>query len=370
MNKWFRAHFNLYFAYWLAIFSSLLLTICSAGFVFYGLWRAGVFNPFMLNRSENAYIGIVILALLSSAMAIVVTYVGGKLILKPILYMLASMKKLADGDFSVRTNLSGIFLPKELRQFSDEFNITATELGSIEFMRSDFVNSFSHEFKTPIVSMRGFAAMLKNNNLSNVEREEYLDVIIQESDRLATLATNILNLTKFENQSVLTDTKKFNLSEQIRRAVLLLDTKWSAKNLEMDIHLEELFFTGNEDMLYQVWINLLDNAIKFSNSGGELELRLFESSKSVTFTLRDYGCGMNTETQAHVFDKFYQGDNSRNADGNGLGLSVVKKILSLHKGTISMDSTPGDGTSISVFLPKLFDARTEQKATIEKKRNI
>jgi signal transduction histidine kinase len=328
------------------------MTLGSAGLAFYGLWRMGLINPLVFGRSDNAYIGIFILLLITCIMAAVVTFVGGKLILKPLRNMLTSMKKLASGDFSVRTNLSGFLIPRELRQFSEEFNITAKELGGIEIMRSDFVNSFSHEFKTPIVSMRGFAAILKNNELSDADRDEYLNVIIQESDRLATLATNVLNLTKIENQFVLSDIKPFNLSEQIRRAILLLDAKWSNKNLDMNIQLEEVFYTGNEDMLYQVWVNLLDNSIKFSNDGGELEIRLRETPESVLFTLRDYGCGMNSETKTHAFDKFYQGDHSRTVDGNGLGLSVVKKVLSLHDGSITIESKPGEGASISILLPK------------------
>jgi signal transduction histidine kinase len=346
----------MYFVFSFSIFNILWLTIGLAGISIYVLLRIGILGEFFYT---NPFFEFGVLLFISTPIGIVVTMLEGRIILKPICEMLNSMKKLAGGDFNVRIAYAGLLRPKELREFSDEFNTMAKELGSIEMLRSDFVNTFSHEFKTPIVSLRGFAKLLKENHLTPEEREEYLDIIIHESERLSALATNVLNLTKIENQTIITEKSTFDLSEQIRRAILMTESKWYQKCLDLEIDLEDVLFYGNSDLLNQIWVNVLDNAVKFSPLRGKLEVKLYALFDSVALSVRDYGCGMDQETQAHLFDKFYQADRSRSTEGNGLGMAIVNKIVSLHDGQISVESEPGKGTLVTLVLPKCKSQQSE-----------
>ena len=201
------------------------------------------------------------------------------------------------------------------------------------------------------MSLRGFAKILKSDTLTREERDEYLDIIISESNRLAQLATNVLNLSKVENTSILTDVSAFELSEEIRQAILLLETKWQKKELEWILELDELIYSGNKDLLNQMWINLIDNAVKFSPQGGKVKIKLHSDGPQVIFQIWDNGCGMDQEMIDHIFDRFYQGDLSHTAEGNGIGLTVVKRIAELHGGSVFVYSEPGIGTNFKVILP-------------------
>ena len=204
--------------------------------------------------------------------------------------------------------------------------------------------------------MCGFAKLLKNRDLSESERKEYLDVIIHESGRLSQLAANVLNLSKIENLSILTDMETFHLSEEIRLSVLLLENKWLAKELELIFDIDELEYYGNRDLLNQVWINLIDNAVKFSSPKGKIVLKLHKQEDHIVFRIMDNGCGMSQEETDHIFDRFYQGDSSHTTEGNGLGLTVVNKIVKLHQGKLEVHSDEGFGSSFSVMLPLVDEA--------------
>lgn len=268
--------------------------------------------------------------------------------LKPLHAVMDATDRIADGDYSVRLNLER---PEEFRTLSEKFNHMAQELDSVEMLRSDFVNNFSHELKTPIVSIRGFARALKWDDLTGDERDEYLDIIIHESERLCDLSTNVLMLSKFEQQTILTDTKPFNLTEQIRRTVALLDSRWNEKHLEIELDADDFMYTGNSDMLGQVWINLMDNAIKFSPEDGTVFLAVSREGEGLRVACRDQGSGMPPEISTHIFDKFYQGDTAHHTRGNGLGLSIAKRIVELHRGQIEVISEVGAGTMFIVHLP-------------------
>lgn len=268
--------------------------------------------------------------------------------LKPLRAVMDATDRIADGDYSVRLNLER---PEEFRTLSGKFNHMAQELDSVEMLRSDFVNNFSHELKTPIVSIRGFARALKWDDLTDDEKNEYLDIIIHESERLCDLSTNVLMLSKFEQQTILTDTKPFNLTEQIRRTVALLYSRWNEKHLGIELDADDFVYTGNSDMLGQVWINLMDNAIKFSPDGGTVFLAVDQEGEGLRITCCDQGAGMSLETSAHIFDKFYQDDAAHHTRGNGLGLSIAKRIVELHKDHIEVISEIGAGTQFIVHLP-------------------
>jgi signal transduction histidine kinase len=301
----------------------------------------------------NPWLGVGATFLVSLIVSLVTSLLSDRIIMRPMRDMSNAMKELANGNFDAEVRLGRVLRPRELTEFCESFNETTKELRSVKMLRSDFINNFSHEFKTPIVSLRGFAELLKNEDLPAEQRREYLDIIITESTRLSTLATHVLNLSKIENQAILTDLVPYNLSEQIRHTVLMMESKWSAKNLVPEVNLDEVNFYGNEELLSHIWVNLLDNAIKFSEPGGRLKIDLIELHDGVDFRIRDYGQGMDAETQAHLFEKFYQSEEAKAVGGNGLGLTIVQKVVELSRGEIVVESQPGAGTLITVSLPKL-----------------
>ena len=266
----------------------------------------------------------------------VISFVIFKVSLKPLSRMIQALNRLAGGDYRTRLYFGERKAGKAL---ADSFNTLAEELENTEMLRSDFINNFSHEFKTPIVSIYGFARLLLKGNLPEEQTKEYLTIIEQESGRLSAMATNVLNLTKVENQNILTNVTRFNLSEQLRRCVLLLEKKWAAKNIQPSCGFSEHMVCANEELLCQVWINLLDNAIKFAPENGQINVRIYERPETIRVSIANNGPKIGERDQARIFNKFYQGDTSHASAGTGIGLSVVKKITELHQGRVWADST-------------------------------
>ncbi len=274
-----------------------------------------------------------------------------KWILSPLGEMINATERIAKGDFKVQ--ISETFAEKsDFGRLQRSFNYMAAELDHIEFFRNDFINNFSHEFKTPIVSLRGFAHQLQAGGLTPEEEQEYIRIIATESDRLAKMATNILLLSKLENQAIVTDKTEFYLDEQIRSCVLLLEKQWTDKNIELNIDLEEVKYCFNEDMLSHVWVNLLNNAFKFTPEGGTVSCTLLKKDDKIQAVISDSGAGMSEDVAKHIFEKFYQGDPSHSDAGNGIGLTIVGRILELCGGHIEVISTPGQGSSFTVLLPE------------------
>jgi signal transduction histidine kinase len=240
---------------------------------------------------------------------------------------------------------------REISRLAVSFNEMTKELASIETLRNDFISNISHEFKTPIVSIRGFAKRLKKDTLTQQQREEYLDIIISETERLTRLSSNVLLLSKLESTDKVLEKTIYSLDEQIRRSILILKPQLEKKNLELEVELQPTQITANEEMLSHVWLNLLENAIKFSHEAGTIKAALQSNGKVAVVSICDTGIGMDTTVKRHVFDKFYQGEQSRSIDGNGLGLSLVKRILELSNGHATIDSTFGEGTCITIWLP-------------------
>lgn len=275
-----------------------------------------------------------------------------KIPLKPINKILNALNRLASGDYSARISFKGAFSRHPaVDELTHSFNALAGELEQTEILRSDFINNFSHEFKTPIVSIAGFAALLKRQNLSEEERAEYLDIIEKESLRLSQMATNVLNLTKVEHQTILSDVTAFNLSEQIRTSVLMLEGKWSKKNLDWSLDFDEFVIRANEEMLKQVWINLFDNAVKFSPDGGVVSVEIREKGNDLEIRVANPGEEIPPEKREKIFNKFYQGDESHHTEGNGVGLAVVKRIVDLHGGKVRAESENGFNV-FTVTLPR------------------
>ena len=297
---------------------------------------------------------VVIIALISVVAGTVLAATAGRYPLRPINGIINAMNRLAAGDF--RTRLS---YPRRIgrlpvvREFADSFNTMASELENTEMLRKDFIDNFSHEFKTPIVSIAGFAKLLKKGNLPPEEQKEYLDIIENESLRLSAMATNVLNMTRVENQTILTDVTEYNLSEQLRNCVLLLESKWSRKHLELNLDFDEHRICANEELMKQVWVNLLDNAVKFTPEGGSVGLAIDEDSEGISVSVSNAGSEIPEESRKRIFQKFYQADESHATEGSGIGLAIVHKVVTLHGGKVEVCSRNGR-TVFTVQLPRLM----------------
>lgn len=329
----------------IGIFVLLLLDVLISSVFVLLLFRLGCWS---LDHVNQWWEPLILLAVSSVILGSGLSVLFSRSFLAPMQNAVWMADRLAEGDFQARMEPDG---GREMRQLAESFNHMAQELGSLEMLRSDFVNDFSHEFKTPIASIRGFARMLQREDLSGEERREYLEIIVRESNRLTDLATNVLNLSRLEKQTILSGQTEFNCTEQLRRALALLEPKWSQKEQQFLLEGDELSLTGNKELLDQVWINLLDNAIKFSPEKSVIRLLFRKRPGCVLLTLTDQGPGMTPEEQRHVFEKFYQGDGSRSVSGNGLGLSIAKRIVELHRGSIRIAKSDERGTVFEVRLP-------------------
>ncbi len=286
--------------------------------------------------------------LLSMLITIVLVLIVLKQIVKPMKRLTEATKQVAIGNFDVQVKQT---THDEVGILVMNFNKMAKELKNNEYLKKDFVSSVSHEFKTPIASISGFAKIIQSKEIDDKTRQEYVQIIIDETDRLSKLSSNLLRLSSLENQAIIEKMHHFSLDEQIRRVILLLEHNWSKKDLELDLDLEALDFQGDEEMLQQVWINLIDNAIKFSEPYGILSIKVYAVDQSAVVEIGDSGKGMDERTVVRIFEKFYQGDEAHKTDGNGLGLSIVKRIVDLYEGEIACSSELGHGTTFTIKLP-------------------
>lgn len=288
-----------------------------------------------------------------SMLALILAATTSKLWLKTTDELSVAVNQVSQGNYHVKVSDKG-----HKGEFGDlvrAFNNMTEELSHVELFRNDFINYFSHEFKTPIVSIRGFARELQSDKLTEEERQEYIRIIIAECDRLTRLSTNILLLSRFENQQIVTSVTTFSLDEQIRHTLVLLEKEWSKKNINLSLELDEVQYTTNEEMLSLVWTNLLSNAIKYSPDGGKIEVICDNDTDCIHVVISDEGIGISEEDQKHIFDKFFQADPSHAGTGNGLGLALVHRIVELCGGTVRVSSKVGQGSSFTVTLPKTVD---------------
>ena len=347
-----RKHrWSLTFYYSVIVFASLTAMI---GIISLALWLLSANNIIYVHEErlpENTTI-IVVTGLVSFLMGGAISILTGRFSMSPFNRIISEATRLASGDFHARIKFSPVIAKIPVfKEISNSFNKLAEELQNTEILRSDFINNFSHEFKTPLVSIAGFAELIESESITEAERAQYVTVIKEEAKRLGTMATDVLYLTKLENQGILTDKKVFNLSEQIRSAILLLEPKWSAKNVELDIGFDEYDIFANEEMLKQVWINLFDNAIKFTPDGGTVSANIEVLSNGTKVIFSNTGEPIPPEKISKLFRKFYQTDESHSSKGNGIGLAIVKKIVELHQGTITVKSENGIN-SFAIFIPR------------------
>lgn len=270
--------------------------------------------------------------------------------LRPVTRLGRAMERVAAGDFTVRLDNPGAL--GEMRESYAHFNTMTRALAATETLQSDFISNVSHEFKTPINAIEGYAMLMQDAGNDPALQREYADKILLSTRRLSELVNNILLLSKVDNQTMPLEKHPYRLDEQLRRAILLLERKWTQKQIEWDVDMDEAAYTGNESLMLHVWVNLLDNAIKFDPVGGEIRLRLHCESTCIRITVSDNGPGIPKDQQSAIFERFYQADGSHKSEGNGLGLALARRIVRMCGGEISVSSEPGKGSCFTVELPR------------------
>lgn len=303
-------------------------------------------NNLPVDEEDLTTLYILVLAGVSLVLGVALSYFLSLIVVNKTKPYVEALRRVADCDFSTRVEEGEILGDKSV---SEGFNKMVEQLASVETLREDFVSEFSHEFKTPIVSIAGFAKLLKDPTLSQEDRDEYLDVIIDESNRLVGLSESVLMLSRLDSQTIVKE--MYSWDEQIRQSVLLLQKQCQQNNVSVEVDLPKIDAYGCKKLNSQVWVNLLSNAIKFSTNGGVVKVVAIEQNGRVQVSVSDNGVGMDEETQKNIFNKFFQGDKSHSVSGNGLGLPIVKKICDLLGGEIDVHSTLGQGSTFTVTLP-------------------
>lgn len=292
---------------------------------------------------------LLIFGIFSISIGTVVSAFVVKRVLNPIMVLRMNMEKVAKRDFTIQMNQYQSI--KEVQKLYTSFNTMVRELNSVETLRNEFTTTVSHEFKTPVATIQGYVQLLQNLDLSESERQDYYKRILNGTQQLSTLSDNILNLTKLNNENFVLNKRQFRLDEQIREVILFLQPKWEKQQLGWTIDLENATINGDEEFLHQVWLNLIDNAIKYNQTAGTIAISLTKDDSSCCIEIEDSGIGMTEETIQKMFERFYQEDTTRKTQGNGLGLSLVKEIIELHEGQITAVSKPGAGTKFCIQLP-------------------
>jgi signal transduction histidine kinase len=291
-------------------------------------------------------------ALMAFLIVLVITLLRRFTYERPIRLLGAALRHVAEGDFSVRLPVSPKIKKKTyMNVIFEDFNTMAEELASIETLKDDFVGNVSHEIKTPLAVIENYATYLQKQKLTKDERSEYTKTIAEATKRLSLLVSNILRLSKLENQEIVPMIKPYDLSEQLRHCLLGFEPAWEEKNLTLEVDIEdECIINYDETLLELVWNNLLSNAIKFSEQSGTVKVSQRSLSGETIVCVSDSGLGMDGATMHRVFDKFYQGDTSHAHEGNGLGLALAARALKLSAGEISLISAPFEGTTFTVRL--------------------
>lgn len=343
MRKKLHSQLWIYFTFF--IFFTILFVLILFLFLIFLLKKYNL----LINGHSEPIFPILIVMLISLFIGLALSGFIGRKILKPIAKLRESMGLVAKGDFSIQLEENQKL--NDVNQLYHDFNVMVTELRSIESMRHDFVSNVSHEFKTPIATIRGYVQLLQDDSLSSLDRETYLHRMLDGTQQLSYLTDNILRLTKLENQKMGLEYHSFRLDEQIREVILFLQPKWEPLEIEFELDLPTTYYMGNEELLYQVWLNVVENGIKYNQKNGNIKVTLFSTNDDLYISLSDNGIGMSETTIRHAFDKFYQNDGSRQSKGNGLGLPLVKQIIGLHQGMVEIESELAVGSEIKIVLP-------------------
>ena len=331
------------------VFVMFALTVLLFLFIIFLLTRTSLFDREVISENTGLIVVASIVSLIILAQGI--TIFMSRRFFKPIRIVSDAINRVAQGDFSVQIDSSKF--RNEMKNLANDLNKMITELNSIEVMRSDFVSNVSHEFRAPLSSIQGYVTLLSNPTLDTEQRNEYFTKLSESVRQLSGLVDNVLKLSRLESQNIVSETKLFSLDEQLRQAVLMFEQQWSQKKIWLDLNLPECEYNGNEELLNQMWVNLIGNAIKFTDENGEIGISIDNTQKDfVIVTIADNGVGMSDDVKTHIFEKFYQGDTSRKSEGNGLGLALVKTVSDLTNSTITVESELGKGSKFIVRLPK------------------
>lgn len=313
-------------------------------------------NNLIIIESQSEFNAIVYILRKSLSFAtaniIIVSIILMKIYQKKLSYPISKIndatKKVTKGEYNIELETTR---KDEIGELTENFNKMIKGLQSTENLQKEFINNVSHEIKTPISSIEGFAKFLKEDNLSKEEREEYSNIIIEESERLSNLTSKMLKLSKLHNQEIIVNKQEIMVAEQIRKAISVLEHKWSQKDIKINVSLQEIMILGDEDLIFQVWMNLIENAIKFSKQNGKIDIKLIKEKSNIIVTIKDYGIGMSEDELEKIFERFYQIDKSHSEEGSGLGLAIVKRIIELSNGSIRIESKENKGTIVTVQLP-------------------
>ena len=269
-------------------------------------------------------------------------------LLSPIRRLSVAMDLVGKGSFDIQISTKARF--GDIDEIYRNFNLMTRELAANEMLKTDFVSNVSHEIKTPITAIEGYAMLLQGSDNLSEEETEYVEKILASSQRLSELVGNVLLLSKINNQAIETRNEKFSLDEQIRQSILMLEQKWSEKNIVLDVELEQIQYEGNRGLTLHVWNNLIGNAIKFTPENSTVTIRLARTDDGIVFSVDDEGDGVSEVAMCHIFDKFYQADNSHKQEGNGLGLSLVKRIIDMMDGSIEVVNLEPRGCRFRVII--------------------
>ncbi len=306
-------------------------------------------------------VGQIVFPILFILISMLIFITVAKKVVRPIVKLSEATKQVASGNFDVQIEES--MRRDEIGQLEKNFNRMVKELQGNEYLRKDFIANATHEFRTPLAVINGYARLLEDDSLSKEEQRQYIKTIEQESERLNTLTENILRITKLDNQQTQHSPALFSLDEQIRQSVLLLEKKWLAKDIAFNIDLASVEYLGEEELLFHVWNNLLDNAIKYSNPGGTISVIMPPvKDDMVCVQISDQGIGMAPETISRIFEQFYQEEQSHEREGSGIGLALVKRIVELHQGTITVESIINEGSAFCIYLPVTEGDSSNKKA--------
>lgn len=305
-----------------------------------------------LDISDSSLLPVFAVLMCSSITAGISIYLN-RWVMSPIRKLGSAMRQVAQGDFKIQVPTKSKI--RDMEEINQNFNLMVRALDGTEMLQSDFVSNVSHEFKTPITAIEGYAMLLQDTPLITAEQQEYVEKILLNTQRLSGLIGNVLLLSKIENRQIPETVRPFRLDEQIRKAIMLHEPQWTEKELELDVDLKDIVYNGNESLLFHVWSNLISNAVKFNRPGGLLCIRLWEGTEGVFFSVTDEGPGIPENDLPHIFEKFYQGDSSHRQSGNGLGLSLVMRILNACGSTIAVENGQQKGAVFTVCLPHTKD---------------
>ena len=259
------------------------------------------------------------------------------------------LARAANGDYHAKLDPRRTFI---FTTAFENFNKLEEELKKSNTLQDEFVNNYSHEFKTPITSIKGFAELLLEEDLDDGKKKKYLSIIVEESEKLTDLANNAILLIKLNSQGIIPNKKNYSLDEQIRRCVIMLEPECTKKKIEVTCNLEEVEYFGSEEIMAHMWVNLINNAIKYTSEGGNISVNLRNYEETIMFSVIDSGIGMSKEDLGQIFNKFYQVDKSKTKQGLGLGLTIVSRIIQLVEGKIKVESELGKGSTFTVTLYK------------------